>query len=117
MRPRQIGDQLGEGAAALRDRCELVLVTDQHDLRSGGGGPLQQPAQVLGADHAGLVDDDHGVGVEDLLAALEAAQQRVQGGPVIARLLAHRHVDRTPGGSGHQNAFPGVVCGGAQRSQ
>ena len=115
LRPRQISNELGEGAAALGDRCELVLVTDQHDLGAGGGGLLQQPAQVLGADHAGLVDDDHGVGVEDLLAALEAAQQRVQGGPVVAGLFAHRDVDRTPGGSGHQNAFPGPVRGGAQR--
>ncbi|SKW95498.1 Uncharacterised protein [Mycobacteroides abscessus subsp. abscessus] len=117
LRPGQIGDQLGEGAAALGDRCELVLVTDQHDLGAGGRGHLQQPAQVLGADHAGLVDDDHGVGVEDLGAALEAAQQRVQGGAVVASLFADRDVDRAPGGSGHQNAFPGQVCGGAQRSQ
>ncbi|SIN23693.1 Uncharacterised protein [Mycobacteroides abscessus subsp. abscessus] len=117
LRPRQIGDQLGEGAAALRDRRQLVLITNQHDLGAGAGGHLQQPAQVLSADHACLVDDDHGVDVEDLGAALEAAQHRVQGGPVVAGLLAHRHVDRTPGRSGHQNAFPGIVRRSAQRSQ
>lgn len=56
------------------------------------------------------------MGVEDLLAALEAAQQRVQRGPVVTGLLAHCHVDRTPGGSGHQNSFSGA-CAAARSAR
>ena len=113
--PGQIGDQLGEGAATLSDRCELVLVPDSHHLRPGGGGGVEQRAQVLGADHAGLVDDDQGVTIEDLGTALELTQQRIESGTLVASLLAHRHVDCTPGGSGHQNAFPGGIRRAPQR--
>lgn len=117
MRPRQIGDQLGEGTAALSDRCELMFVTDKHHLRSGSGGRVQQHPQVLSADHARLVDDDQSVTVEDLGTALELTQQRIESVATIPGLLTHRDVDRTPGRSDHQNAFPGRIRGAAQCPQ
>ena len=56
--PGQIGAELGEHAAAGFDRGQLVGVADQDCLGTGCGGGGQQLAQVVGADHGGLIDDD-----------------------------------------------------------
>ena len=56
--PGQVGAELGEHAAAGLDRRQLMGVADQDGLGAGRGGGGQQLAQVVGADHAGLIDDD-----------------------------------------------------------
>ena len=62
--PGQVGAELGEHAAAGFDRGQLVGVADQDRLGAGRGGGGQQLAQVVGADHGGLIDDDQRVRAE-----------------------------------------------------
>jgi hypothetical protein len=54
--PGQIGAQLGEHATARLHRGQLVGIPDQDGLHPGGGGGSEQLTQVVGADHAGLVN-------------------------------------------------------------
>jgi hypothetical protein len=58
--PGQVGAQLGEHAAAGLDRGELVGVADQHRLGPGLRCGGEELAQIVGADHARLVNDHHG---------------------------------------------------------
>jgi hypothetical protein len=39
-------------------------VADQNGLRSGVRCGSEELAQIVGADHAGFVDDDHGLTVQ-----------------------------------------------------
>ena len=60
----------GEHAAGL-DLGQLLRVADEHDLRTVHGCVAQQGCEGSGADHAGLVDHEHGSLVESLVAVLE----------------------------------------------
>jgi hypothetical protein len=62
-----------EGAAGL-DLGKLTGVADADELAVGRGGVLGEPLVLAGADHAGLVDQEHGTGREGL-ASLEVGEQ------------------------------------------
>jgi hypothetical protein len=61
---QKIRTELGEHAPARLHRGQLVRVADQHGFAAGCGGGGQKLAQLVGADHGGLIDDDHGLVVE-----------------------------------------------------
>jgi hypothetical protein len=77
-----------EGAepAAGVDRRQLPVVADQHDLGLGLVGVVEQAAQFAAAEHAGLIDDQHGAGVQLLLSSVEVAQEPVAGGHLLEPL-------------------------------
>ena len=50
--------------AAGVDLGELPRVSDQHDLRAGGCGVVDESREGSGADHARLVNDHHRAGWE-----------------------------------------------------
>jgi hypothetical protein len=59
--------QASEPAAGL-DRGQLLVVAHQHDLRAGQLGMVQEPGELAGADHVGLVHHQHRLCVQDALA-------------------------------------------------
>jgi hypothetical protein len=115
LRPGQIGTELGEHATASLHGCQLVGVADQHGLDPGGGGGDPQLAQLAGADHGGLIDDDEGVGMQPqpaFAAIFERLGDRHAG---VAGAPANRSVDGLAGGGQHQHAaVVEVACGSAQ---
>ena len=58
------------------DRGQLPVVADQDHLGTGGGGVGEQAVVVAGADHAGLVDDQHRVGPEPAVARVVQLPQQ-----------------------------------------
>ena len=63
--PVDVGQQVGAAGGAQfgehptpTDGLQLIRVTDQHQPPPVGVGEGDQPGEVGGADHAGLVDDD-----------------------------------------------------------
>ncbi len=71
--------EAGEGAAGV-DGGELGGVTDEDQLRSSGGGVVEEPVEVAGADHPGLVDDHDVAGPEVTPAGVEVTEEPVQRG-------------------------------------
>ena len=72
-----------EGAVAVADGAErasgldlgqLMRVTDPNELAAGSGDVFGQALIGAGADHAGLVDQEHGAGRQGL-AVVEVGQQ------------------------------------------
>jgi hypothetical protein len=49
-------------------------------------GVLKQASKLAAADHAGLIDHQHGAGIQLLAAALQVAEQPVAGGHVLEPL-------------------------------
>jgi hypothetical protein len=68
----------GAEAAAGVDRRQLPVIADQHHLGPGLVGVLEQAGQFAAAQHAGLIDHQHGAGVQLLVAALELSEQAAQ---------------------------------------
>jgi len=58
------GQLAGQGpeCSAGGELGELAVVPDQHQLPAGPGGDVQELGEVAGAEHAGLVDDQHPAG-------------------------------------------------------
>ena len=69
--------QAAEGAAGV-DLRELARITHEHDLGPCRFGTGEQPGQLAGADHGGLIHHDDGSAVEpETVAALEVAEEPV----------------------------------------
>jgi hypothetical protein len=61
----------GAEAAAGVDGGQLPVITDQDHLGLGVVGVLEEAGERAAADHAGLIDDQHGAGVQLLTTAVE----------------------------------------------
>src|SRR4029450_7063337 len=80
-------DQLGgaeaepQGAEAATgiDRRQRPVIADQHPLGPGPVGMLKQSGELAGADHTGLIDHQHGAGVQLLLTLIQVEQESVAG--------------------------------------
>jgi hypothetical protein len=81
----------GAEAAAGIDRRQLPVIADQHHLGLGLVGVPDQPTQFAAADHAGLIDDQHGARVQLVVAAVQVAQQPIAGGHVLEPLTLQAH--------------------------
>src|SRR5215218_198465 len=78
-------------AAASIDRGQLPVIADQHHLGLGLTGVLEQAAQLAAAQHAGLIDDQHGPGVQLLMPLVQVAEEAVAGGHVLEPLPLQTH--------------------------
>jgi hypothetical protein len=69
-------ETLADGAerATSLDLGELVGIADADELALGGGDVLGEPLVFARADHAGLVDQEHGAGREGL-ASVEVGEE------------------------------------------
>ena len=58
------GQLAGQGAecSAGGELGELAVVPDEYELPAGLGGDAEELGEVAGAEHAGLVDDQHPAG-------------------------------------------------------
>jgi hypothetical protein len=61
----------GAKAAAGIDRRQLPIIPDQDHLDLGLVGVLEQPGQLAGAEHAGLIHHQHRAGVQLLTPPVE----------------------------------------------
>jgi hypothetical protein len=73
-------------AATGIDRGQLPLVADQDHLGPGLLGVLEQAGELAAADHASLVDHQHGAGVQLLPATVKVGQKPITGGHVLEPL-------------------------------
>ena len=87
----EAASEAAEGAAGI-DLGELARVADEHDLGSGRFGVGEEPGELAGADHGGLVDHDHGAASSAVLSCRSMPPRRrsmVDGGDagVVLELL------------------------------
>jgi hypothetical protein len=114
----QPGGQGAEQAAGV-DLGQLVGVADQHDLDLLLLGVVEQPGELAGADHAGLVDHQHrpGLAAASPSGGRRAGRAAGRGGGADAGGLLQ--FERGPGGQRDPGdpdpgGFPGVA-GGVER--
>ena len=108
-------EEPGERAAGA-DGAELAVVADQHHLRPCRLGGDQDTQDVAVIGHAGLVDDDHRVGVEGSTVMVEAPQQRGDGAALDAGLAAQGS-GGLPGGRRPEHPVAGGLEGVADTGQ
>jgi hypothetical protein len=68
----------GVDGATGSDGGQLALVADEHEFGVGSLDPDGEPQQVSISGHGGLVEHDHGLLVENLLAVVEPPEERPQ---------------------------------------
>jgi hypothetical protein len=68
------------------DRRQLPVIADQDHLGLGLVGVLEEAGKLAAADHAGLIDDQHGAGIQLLATMVEVAEEPVAGGHVLEPL-------------------------------
>jgi len=81
----------GAEATAGVNRHQLPVIADQHHLGLRVLVVLEQASELAAADHAGLIDHQHGAGVQLLAAAVEVAEEAVAGGHVLEPLPLQAH--------------------------
>jgi hypothetical protein len=79
-------DDDAEGRAGF-DRLQLLVIADQDELRPGFLDGLEKAIHLLGADHAGLVDDEDVAALEQVFAPGPAPLPAMQGSAFDARFL------------------------------
>ena len=77
------------------DRGQLMGVANQHGFRPGGGGGGQQVAEIVGADHAGLIDH-HQIQMGQLQVSSLTIEGFGDGVAGVAGALADGDVDGFP---------------------
>ena len=74
------------------DLGKLSRVTDEHDLRVGAAGVVEEASEGPGADHAGFVDHEHAASREAAMGGLvepvEEARDGVDAIPAVASTSA-----------------------------
>ena len=104
-------------SAAGTDCGQLAGVADEHELRAGVGGVVEQPAKVVVVGHTGLVEHHQRAPIEDDAAAVEAPDERCDG----VRLDAGVAADGAGGLAGCRRADDSVAVRargqGARRSR
>ena len=59
---------------------ELARVADEHDLRVGLSGVVEETEDLAGTDHGGFVDNDHGVrGEASAFRSVEVDEESIDG--------------------------------------
>jgi hypothetical protein len=86
----------GAEAAAGVDWGQLPVIADQDHLGLGLVCVLQELGELAAADHAGLVDHQHRVGVQLLVSSVEVGQEPVAGGHLLEPLALETY-GRDPG--------------------
>jgi hypothetical protein len=81
----------GAEATASVDGRQLPVIADQDHLGPGAVSVLEQPGELAAADHAGLIDHQHGACVQLLLSSVEVAEESVAGGHVLESLPLQAH--------------------------
>ena len=97
-----------EAGGAFRAISELAGIADADELAVGGGDVLGEPLVLARADHAGLVDQEHGVGREGL-ASVEVGEEARRVESADASLLLER-----PGGEIGGGGAEDLVAGGGE---
>jgi len=108
-----VAGEEGFESAAGADGAELVVVADHDDLGSVdlGGGEQGEHGRVV--DHACLVDDQHGRGVEAFVAVLQSPQE-TGGGAGLEVGGGAEGLGGLAGGGRAQHPVALVLVGGAQ---
>ena len=103
-----------------------MLIADEQHAAAPTGGDVDDGLEGADVGHAGFVDDEQGVGVERLEAALDVAEQGVQGagrdagagGELLGGPSRWAGADDPPAGSliGVADGVEGVGLAGAGRA-
>jgi hypothetical protein len=107
----------GAEAAAGVDRGQLPVITDQDQLGLDLLGVLEQAGQLAAADHAGLVDHQHGAGIQLLVSSVKVGQESIAGGHLLEPLALQAHGGDPGRGRGQEPVavqLPGMA-GDAER--
>ncbi len=82
----QAHPQSTEPAAGV-DRGKLPVVADQHDLRAGLVGVLEEAGELAGADHAGLIHHQHRPCVQHRRLLEPGGERSMVGAGVLVELV------------------------------
>ena len=94
------------------DGLKLLRVADQDNFRACIGDMGEDALHLARADHACLVDDQQGPGIECELAVPESFECRRDGAAAVGRALRQSHVGGFSGRRDDQNALDAAAVRG-----